>query len=124
MMTKKILLVEDDESVRLLLKLYIVRLNCKLYEAKNGLEGYGMAKQFEPHLIISDLTMPVLDGVQMLKLLKADEKLKKTPVIIITGTSAEHQQRAYEAGADAVLNKPVSRRDLIDIIDVIVMNPK
>src|SRR4051812_25397812 len=123
-MTKRILLVEDDESVRILLKLYLMRLNYKLLEAKNGLEGLGVAKQFEPHLIITDLTMPVMDGITLVKTIRADEKLKKTPIIVITGTSSEYQQKASDAGADAVLNKPVVRRDLIEIIEVIFLNQR
>jgi CheY-like chemotaxis protein len=104
--------------------LYLMRLNYKLLEAKNGLEGLGVAKQFEPHLIITDLTMPVMDGIALVKAIRADDRLKKTPIIVITGTSSEFQTKASEAGADAVLNKPVVRRDLIEIIEVIFMNQR
>jgi adenylate cyclase len=119
-MTKKILIVDDEEPIRTLLKLFLVRLSYKIYEAKNGLEGYGMARQFEPHLIITDLMMPVMDGIALVRSIRADEKLKDTPIIILTGGSGDLQQESSLAGANTVMSKPVSRRDLIEVIDSIL----
>lgn len=119
-MAKKILIVEDEESIRILLKLFLVRLNYKTYEARNGLEGYGMAKQFIPDLIITDLMMPVMDGLALIKSIRADERLKNTPIVVLTGSDAEMQQTASIAGANTVMNKPVVRRELVDVIDSIL----
>ena len=119
-MAKKILIVEDEESIRILLKLFLVRLNYKTYEARNGLEGLGMARQFEPHLIITDLMMPVMDGIALVKSIRADEKLKNIPIIVLTGGTGELQQTASVAGASTVMSKPIVRRDLIDVIDSIL----
>ena len=113
----KILIVEDDESVRLLLKLYLVRLNFTFIEAKNGLEGIGMARQFKPNLVVTDLNMPIMDGISMIKEIRADVNLKHVPVIVLTGTAKDQQQLASAAGADAVLSKPIQRRDLIEVIE-------
>lgn len=119
---RKILIVEDDQSIRVLLKLYLVRLSHHLLEARNGLEGLSMAKQFEPDLIITDLAMPVMDGVRFMTTLKAHPKLKDTPVIVLTGTSGEYQQRANDSGAAAVLTKPINRKDLVGLIDSILLS--
>ncbi len=118
---RKILIVEDDQSIRVLLKLYLVRLSHQLLEARNGLEGLSMAKQFEPDLIITDLAMPVMDGVKLVTTLRAHPKLKDVPVVVLTGTSAEVQQRANDMGATAVLTKPINRRDLVGLIDQILL---
>lgn len=119
-MSKKILIVEDDESVQILLKLFLIRLSHSIVEAKNGLEGVGMARQFKPDLIIADLNMPILDGIGMLESLKQDESTKNIPVIIFTGSTAEQQQKALDAGATTVLSKPVMRQDLIQVVDSIL----
>jgi len=119
-MSKKILIVEDDESVQLLLKLFLIRLSHSIFEAKNGLEGLGMARQFKPDVIIADLNMPVLDGIEMMKVLKADPATSHIPVIVFTGTYGGQQQKAAEAGAIAVLSKPISRQDLINVIDSVL----
>lgn len=118
---RKILIVEDDQSIRVLLKLYLVRLSHQLLEARNGLEGLSMAKQFEPDLIITDLAMPVMDGVKLVTTLRAHPKLKDVPVVVLTGTSAEVQQKANDMGATAVLTKPINRRDLVGLIDQILL---
>jgi len=119
-MSKKILIVEDDESVQILLKLFLIRLSHNIIEAKNGLEGIGMARQFKPDVIIADLNMPILDGIEMLKVLKADPSTAHIPVVVFTGTSGEQQQKASEAGAVTVLSKPISRQDLIQVIDSVL----
>lgn len=119
MPTKRILIIEDEESVRLLLKLYLMRHNFKLMEARNGLEGLGVARQFVPDLIITDLNMPVMDGTAFVLSARADDKLKDVPIIVLTGTAGEFQQKANEAGATTVLQKPISRRDLLNIIELI-----
>lgn len=120
-MAKRILIVEDEESIRILLKLYLVRLSYRIYEARNGLEGLGMAKQFEPHLIITDLMMPVMDGIALVKAIRADERLKATPIIVLTGGPGDTQQHASDAGANTVMNKPIVRRDLVSVIDSMLM---
>jgi adenylate cyclase len=119
-MTKKILIVEDEEPIRTILKLFLVRLSYKIYEAKNGLEGYGMARQFEPDLIITDLMMPVMDGIALVRSIRADEKLKDTPIVVLTGGSGDLQRDSSLAGANAVLTKPISRREIIEVIDSIL----
>ena len=124
MPTKRILIIEDEESVRLLLKLYLMRHHFTLMEAKNGLEGLGVARQFIPDLVITDLNMPVMDGIAFVKSARADEKLKNVPVVVVTGTAGECQQRANDAGATAVLQKPISRRDLLNIIELIFSKGK
>lgn len=118
--TKRILIVEDDQSVRVLLKLFLMRGKYTVNEARNGLEGYGIARQVEPHLIITDLNMPVMDGVALIRSIRNDEKLKNTRIIVLTGTTSDQQQLANQAGADAVLNKPVTRRDILAVIEAML----
>lgn len=81
---KKILVVEDEETLRYAIG-EMLRTNHYIYlEAKNGEEGLGIALRECPDLILLDLLMPVMDGITMLKLLRADSWGKGVPVIVLT----------------------------------------
>jgi two-component system sensor histidine kinase EvgS len=83
-------------------------------EAANGKEAAELAKQYHPDLVLMDMRMPVMDGCEATRILKADEKLKKIPVIIITASALKEQwAEIKKAGGNAFLNKPISKSDLI-----------
>lgn len=87
----KILIVEDDD---ILLKMYQKKLTNKGYDvslAKDGSEGYKLALSEKPDLILLDIKMPNMDGLQMLKLLRKDEWGKEVKVIILTNLEADEQ---------------------------------
>lgn len=117
---KKVLIIDDDEIICTLMKLYLNGLgNFEFWVAHNGLAGLNMARQTLPDLIITDITMPVMDGIMFLSALRRDpvEKLKKVPVIVVSGTSDDLKGKAYEAGADMVLEKPLVRKYLINAME-------
>lgn len=117
---KNVLIIDDDELICALMKLYLTGLgDFEFWESHNGMSGLNMARQILPDLIISDITMPVMDGIQFLTYLRREtnEKLKKCPVIMVSGTSDDLKARAYEAGADMVLEKPLVRKYMINAIE-------
>jgi two-component system, cell cycle response regulator len=92
-MRQKILTVDDSKTVRLIVRKAFRGFDCEILEASNGVEGLAIAAKESPHLILLDITMPVMDGVEMLSRLKADAALKNIPVIMLTA----------EGGRDNVL---------------------
>jgi signal transduction histidine kinase/ActR/RegA family two-component response regulator len=109
-----ILVVDDKESNRKILTEYLAGSPLDFIEAGNGKEAVELAKQHRPDLVLMDMRMPVMDGCRATQILKADEKLKKIPVIFITASAMKEQwEEIKKAGGNAFLNKPISKSDLI-----------
>lgn len=92
-MRLKILTVDDSKAVRMIVKRAFRSYNCDILEAANGVEGLAVASKEGPDLVLLDVTMPVMDGVEMLTKMKADPLLKPIPIVMLTA----------EAGKDNVL---------------------
>lgn len=92
-MRYKVLTVDDSKTVRIIVKKAFKAFDCEILEAGNGVEGLALAAKENPDLILLDVTMPVMDGVEMLTKLKADPALKAIPVMMLTA----------EGGRDNVL---------------------
>jgi two-component system, cell cycle response regulator len=92
-MRHKILTVDDSKTVRIIVRKAFKSYDCEIFEAGNGVEGLALAAKETPDLILLDVTMPVMDGVEMLTKLKADPNLKGIPVMMLTA----------EGGRDNVL---------------------
>ncbi|NLU95354.1 two-component regulator propeller domain-containing protein [Chitinophaga sp. Ak27] len=104
--TSVILLVEDNEDFRDYLKDNL-RRNYKVIEATNGKEGWQKALLLHPHLIVSDITMPQMDGISLLQKLKLDKRTSHIPVILLTALTNEAEQIAGLAtGANDYITKP------------------
>jgi len=92
-MRYKLLTVDDSKTVRIIIKKAFKLYDCEILEAANGVEGLALATKETPDIILLDVTMPVMDGVEMLTKLKADPALKGIPVVMLTA----------EGGKDNVL---------------------
>ena len=92
-MRYKVLTVDDSKTVRIIVKKAFKAYDCEILEAGNGVEGLAIAAKESPDLILLDVTMPVMDGVEMLTKLKSDPALKSIPVVMLTA----------EGGRDNVL---------------------
>ncbi len=92
-MALKILTVDDSKTIRMIVKKAFKIYDCELLEAENGVEGLAAAAREKPDLIVLDITMPIMDGVEMLSKLKGEAALKDIPVIMLTA----------EAGKDNVI---------------------
>ncbi|MBV4357291.1 response regulator [Parasegetibacter sp. MAH-26] len=114
--TTQILLVEDNADLQFFLKSQLADY-FKVEVAKNGLEGLQKAKLLLPDLILSDIMMPEMDGLEMLSLLKKDSLTSHIPVILLTAKSAvESQIEGLNTGADYYITKPFSHDFLIAAI--------
>lgn len=107
-----ILIVEDDLQIRSMIKEFLCdRYN--ILEASNGKEAREITEQYLPQLIISDIIMPVMNGVEFVKNIRSNDHLKHIPVIFLSAKSdIESQIEGYAIGADAYLNKPFNIRHL------------
>ncbi len=106
--TETILVVEDNSEIRSLIT-SLVGSNYQVAESENGLLGWETAVETLPDLIICDIMMPVMDGIELCRRLKQDERTSHIPVIILTARSSHiHQVSGLETGADAYITKPFS----------------
>jgi CheY-like chemotaxis protein len=114
---KKILLVDDNDEVRELLALFIKGLGYKVFEAATGLEAIHKASTIHPDLIMMDLGLPGLNGVETTACLKANLATRELPVLISTAYAAGiDTRRALDAGAAEILLKPLNLTTLRDVL--------
>ena len=109
-----ILVVDDEEDSRFLLRQYIADCGCRVAEATAGPEAVRIAKEIRPDLITLDLMMPGMDGFQTLRGLKADAALRDIPVVVVSIVGRENRGTIF--GAADVLNKPVSKEEICSVI--------
>jgi two-component system cell cycle response regulator len=113
-MKPTILSVDDSKTIRLVLARLFRPFVCELCEAANGEEGLAMAAEKKPDLIILDYNMPVMDGVTMLRRLREDAGLKRTPVIMLTAESGcENIATVARLGVRDYLTKPFNEDQLL-----------
>ena len=113
-MSPKILSVDDSKAVRKLLARMFGPFDCELCEAANGEEGLAVAAREIPDLIILDYNMPVMDGVSMLRKLRENAKLRRTPVIMLTAeSSAENIATVARLGVCDYVTKPFDEELLL-----------
>lgn len=115
----KILVVEDSPTMRQLIIFALRRLkNIKVIEACDGVDALKKLQKEVFDLIITDINMPVMDGLKLLSMLRKDEVYKNTPVIIITTEAGkEDRERAMNLGANAYLTKPVQAPDVLKLVE-------
>lgn len=115
--TKKILVVEDNADLRDLLTMVIRRLGHEVAIAITGEEAVERASAMKPDLILMDIRLPKLNGLEATKQIKADPSTKDIPVVILSAFSmSSHGRHAIEAGAVEVLQKPVRATDLEQVL--------
>jgi two-component system alkaline phosphatase synthesis response regulator PhoP len=116
-MAKKILIADDEEDVKAVVQLFLESKGYLTVTAFDGLDAIERAKEEHPDLIILDIMMPIIDGFEVCKKLKADPSLAKIPVIMLSASShSESKQRGLEAGAVDYLIKPFEPEQLERVI--------
>jgi two-component system cell cycle response regulator DivK len=117
MSEKTILYIEDNEVNRRLVQDLLRLTSYKLLEAVDGESGMAMARQERPDLILMDVQLPKISGIEATRTLRAEPATAKTPIIAITSFAlAGDEQKALEAGATAYMAKPYSPLDLLQLI--------
>ncbi len=104
---KKILVIEDSLTMQRILSFVLEKEGYEVEIANNGEEGLQKARAHKPDLIFTDLMMPVMDGFEVCRQIRADEKLKDSIIIILTGRGQDSDiEKGLQAGADDYLMKP------------------
>ena len=110
----RIFVVDDEQDLTDLLHYQLGKEGFKVKFSNNPYEALGNARDFNPDLIILDVMMPDLNGFQLLRMIRADNLLQKTPVIMLTAkTDVEHRIKGLEQGADDYLGKPFDSQELV-----------
>ncbi|PSB02137.1 ATP-binding protein [Merismopedia glauca] len=113
-----ILVIDDRWENRAVLSSLLAPLGFEIVEAENGQEGLTKAREIQPNLIITDILMPEMDGLEMLKQLRQDEDLQDLRVIISSASvSPLEQQMSLEAGGNDFLPKPVHSEELFNLLE-------
>lgn len=115
--TKKILIVEDDQDVGLLVQLLLNEQGYQTRIETQGDKALGTVGSFSPDLILLDVMLPGMDGIQICQALKGNRSFRKIPVVVLTALNRiADQERALSAGADDFIGKPFDTTRLIQKI--------
>jgi two-component system chemotaxis response regulator CheY len=121
-MSKTILVVDDSAAIRQVVSITLKGAGYEVIEAGDGSEALSKLTGQRVHLIISDVNMPVMDGLTFLKQVKARPEYKFTPVIMLTTESAEaKKQEGQAAGAKAWMVKPFQPAQMLNAVSKLVM---
>jgi two-component system cell cycle response regulator DivK len=116
-MTKRILIVEDQEDLRGILRDLFTKSGYTVIEAADGATGVASAKSDRPDIILMDIQMPVIDGYEATRQIKADPALAQTPVVAISSFAMKgDEEKARAAGCDHYVTKPYSPIQLLRMI--------
>jgi two-component system chemotaxis response regulator CheY len=115
-MTKTILIVDDSESIRTILRLTLQFSGYQILEAEDGKQACEILERNLCDLVITDLAMPVMTGVDLLRKIREELKNTALPIIICTAEKASQQEDLLKKGATMLMEKPVSPRELLEIV--------
>jgi CheY-like chemotaxis protein len=119
----KLLIVEDKADSRDLLLYYFTTRGFCVITAGDGSEGFDQTLNERPDLIITDLTMPKVGGIEMIKLIRSQPKLADIPIIVYTAYGKGFITSAVEAGANQVFSKPVNLEKLAQSVSLLLDQP-
>jgi len=123
-MPKKILVIDDNLDMRAIMHLYLKTEGFAVVTAADGREGLYLASAERPDLIITDINMPDLDGIELVKQLRTQAQFKDLPIIAFTAYGIESRDEAIRAGAHLALDKPVDLDSLVDDVNDLLSQPK
>ena len=117
---RRVLLVEDDRSVRRYLEVTLQRSGYTVIAAGDGLEAIKLALSSDIDAVVTDAIMPHLSGQQLARFLRANPKLARTPIILLTGQEKKQDLAAPDDLIDTFLYKPVNAQQLINCLETLL----
>ncbi len=113
-----VLVVEDHEDTRLMLRTVLELRGCRVEEAGDGEEGVRLARERRPRLVLMDATLPLLDGLAATRRIRSDSELEGVPVVFLSGhAQPDFRAAALDAGGTDFLVKPVALEDLASVLE-------
>ena len=117
----KILIVDDEPDILEILKYNLSSQGYQVFTAKNGIEGVEKAKKKTPHLIILDVMMPEMDGIEACEIIRNTKGLENTLITFLTARGEDYSQVAgFDAGADDYITKPIKPKLLVSKIKALL----
>ena len=121
----KILLVDDEPDILEIIGYNLTSEGYQVFTAKNGAEGVALAKKKQPHLIILDVMMPEMDGIEACEVIRGTSGLENTIIAFLTARGEDYSQVAgFEAGADDYITKPIRPRVLVSKVKALLRRLK
>ncbi len=112
--TLRILVADDDDGLRQLMRMVLRREGFEVIEAMNGLEALARARDCDPTVILLDVMMPGMDGLEVCRHLKTDRRFDGVPVIFVTAVDdIKQRNESLKLGADECIKKPIGPRELV-----------
>ncbi|GAB5418220.1 MAG: response regulator transcription factor [Crocinitomicaceae bacterium] len=122
---KSILLIDDEPDILEILSYSLKKEGYKVFKANNGLEGTQLAKDLSPDLIILDVMMPQMDGIEACQIIRNDLQLKQPIIAFLTSRSEDYSQIAgLDAGADDYITKPIRPRLFVSKVESLLRRGK
>lgn len=118
--TGKILVIEDNRDSRDILSKLLRMSGYDVISASDGETGYAAAMTSQPDLIITDVNMPKMDGIEFVRKIRADGSLARTPVMVVTAFGSSVAREALEAGADASAEKPFDFDKFLSLVQSLI----
>ena len=116
-MAKKILAVDDERHIVRLVQINLQKAGYEVVTATNGIEALDLVAQVKPDLVVMDVMMPEMDGLEALEKMKADPEMAKIPVIMLTAKAQDADVfSGWQKGADLYLTKPFNPAELLNFV--------
>ena len=111
----RILVIEDNEQNLYLTRFILDRGGLEVIEARDGRAGLDAARRSAPDLILLDIQLPEMDGFEVARILRGDERTARTPIVALTSfIMAEDRTRVMDAGCDGMIEKPIDPENFLD----------
>jgi two-component system cell cycle response regulator DivK len=124
-MSKTVLIVEDNELNMKLFNDLLETRGCRILQTRNGVEAVKIARESKPDLILMDIQLPEVSGLEVTQWLKDDEELKSIPVIAVTAFAMKgDEEKILKGGCEAYLSKPISVAKFFETVDHFLGRPK
>ena len=117
-MTRSVLIVDDEEMIRVLLSDWLKLAGCETHAASNGFEGLRLLYEHRPNLVISDIMMPEMDGYEFCRLVR---EASNVPIMMITGVAGDDKEEVrQELGINDYMTKPFDMEEVLERVDTLV----
>ena len=114
-MAKKVLVIDDEPDLLVLVSHGLTKKGYEVFSGQDGREALALTAQLMPDLIILDACLPMINGYEIARIFKNDEKLKHIPIFLISSVTEDLRRRTEESGADAYLTKPFKLEELVKL---------
>lgn len=114
---------EDNEGVRLVVERSLRRAGHTVIATADGAQGLAAAREHHPDVVITDVDMPNMTGLELSRAIRDDPDLRHTPVMVVSGSIALNDPRAFDAGVTRIICKPFTPHELLGHLDEVLANP-